>query len=266
MNICYGEYVELERWISNSIVPLFLLLLIFFIILYVSTDLISKEIISLMNILLIIITIVIIALGIFTFYKVTTVKISNIAASWEILSKQSKIYYYDNKIEVLYDIYRYKMITTGICFIVLSLISIINISFSFLFLDKLGFYWRPPLIARLNDERALRYIEYFKKFSQENKDDLNLDKEKEKLLPENARIEQVKQNKIEGIIDLVNTGNNTQLQSSNIKIKNEGNLNSNVNQNMNENDFDLDPIKNNDKKDDKNYLSNLRRKNKEPQK
>ena len=57
---------------------------------------------------------------------------------------------------------------------------------------------------------------------------LNLDKEKEKLLPENARIEQVKQNKIEGIIDLVNTGNNTQLQSSNIKIKNEGNLNYNV--------------------------------------
>ena len=266
MNICYGEYVELERWISNSIVPLFLLLLIFLIILYVAADLISKEIISLINILLIIITIVIIALGIFTFYKVTTVKISNIAASWEILSKQSKIYYYDNKIEVLYEIYRYKMITTGICFIVLSLISIINISFSYLFLDKLGFYWRPPLIARLNDERAVRYIEYFKKFSQEYKEDnMNSDKEKEKLLPENARIEQVKQNKIEGIIDLVNLGDNTQLQ--NFKNKDEGNVNSNVNnQNINENDFDLDPGNNNDKKDNINYLSNLRRKNKEPQK
>jgi len=266
MNICYGEYVELERWISNSIVPLFLLLLIFLIILYVAADLISKEIISLINILLIIITIVIIALGIFTFYKVTTVKISNIAASWEILSKQSKIYYYDNKIEVLYEIYRYKMITTGICFIVLSLISIINISFSYLFLDKLGFYWRPPLIARLNDERAVRYIEYFKKFSQEYKEDnMNSDKEKEKLLPENARIEQVKQNKIEGIIDLVNLGDNTQLQ--NFKNKDEGNVNSNVNnQNINENDFDLDPGNDNDKKDNINYLSNLRRKNKEPQK
>jgi hypothetical protein len=240
----------MQKWISNSIVPVCLMLLIFYIILYLASHHISKEILSIINILIIILTIILVALGIFSFYRASTVKMIEIAASWEILSKQSKIYYYDNKMETLYNIFHKKMIVTGICFIILSITAIINVFFSYLFLDKLTVYWRPPLKARLRDDRAKRYIEYYKKLKEEYKEDnLLKDKEKEILLPE----KDVNIRKIDRKSDLIGSGNNyAQLQNDNNVMKdNNDKLNAEYN-------YDVSV-----KKENKNYLSSLRRKNKD---
>jgi hypothetical protein len=247
LNICYGEKVEMQMWVSNSIVPVCLLLSILYIVLYLGSDLISKEIISGITIFLIILTVTIISIGVFSLFKAISVNMTDILSSWQTLSKQSQIYYYNNDVETLYKVYRTKMIVTGVCFIILSLISIINVALSFVFLDKLNISWRPPLIARLSDERALRYINYYNSFSHDPKEkNLNVDKEEEKLLSENE------EKKVENILD-VNPGGLTQefnigqLQFDNKLIEKDFN------------DMQVDK----EKKENKSYLNNLRRKNKD---
>jgi hypothetical protein len=174
----------MQKWVSNSIAPLCIILLFLYVILYFSSDLIYRPIIYVTNIFIIILLIVFIAVGIFTFGFAASTKITDIQSSWDILSNQSKIYYYDNDINVLHNTYFSKMMTTGGLYLLLGVMGVVNVCFAYQYYEKLTNDWRPPLRARLSDDRAQRYIDLYSKFNKDYKklyEMENFDKEKDKL-------------------------------------------------------------------------------------
>lgn len=192
MNICYGEKIEMQKWVSNAIAPIGVILLIFYTILYFASDYISKPIINFMNICIILMLICCLGFGVFSIIRAASITLDTINLSWNILSQQSKIFYYDNDVNVLFKTYQQKMFTTGGFFILLAVMSILLVCFSYTYYGKLENDWRPPLRARLSDERAHRYIELYSKF---NKD------YKRVSLMENYNSKRGSENKINNIIE-----------------------------------------------------------------
>jgi hypothetical protein len=226
MNICYGEKIEMQKWVSNAIAPIGVILLIFYTILYFASDYISKPIINFMNICIILMLICCLGLGVYSIARAASITLDTINTSWDILSQQSKIYYYDNDVNVLFKTYQQKMFTTGGLFILLGAMSILLVCFSYTYYGRLENDWRPPLRARLSDERAQRYIELYSKF---NKDYKRLS------MMENYNSKRGSENKIKDIIDGVVVDPNSQnIQQAKIeyqevnKINDEFNVDNNL--------------------------------------
>jgi hypothetical protein len=259
----------MQKWVSTSIVPLCLLMLIFYIVLYFASDLISKEIIGFINVLIIIMLVMFIGIGIYAFASAASIKLADLQNSWDTLSKQSKIYYYDNQIETLYSIYFSRMMITGGCYLILAVSGIVVICFSYQYLDKLTVNWRPPLRARLSDERAQRYIEMYKKFNSDYQKVQQMqnfagDKERERLLNNENH------NKIENIIENYNSNVPLTIQENNNNLNNINNLNQYEQINKKNDEFNvedspnlnlIDPNEN--KKNKRGLLNMLKRKKKD---
>jgi hypothetical protein len=236
MNICYGEKIEMEKWISDSIAPLGVILLFFYIFLYFASDLISKPTIKLINISILILVIFCIGLGIYTLASAGSKTVDNIKSSWDILSQQSKIYYYDNDVNVLLNTYHTKMYTTGGLYVLLAIMSIILVVFSFQYYEKLTNDWRPPLRARLSDERAQRYIDMYAKF---NKDYKRLS-QLENYSIDKKRSENKIDNIIDGVVDVQNNLDNPNNQQANVEYQEVNKLNDEFNVDVNENNENMD--------------------------
>lgn len=159
----------MQKWVSDSIAPLCVLLLFFYVILYFASDLISKGLIKIVNICIIILMVFFAGIGCYAIALGATAKLSDMQASWDILSAQSKTYYYDNSISTLLNTYVTKMVVTGALYVALLITGVIIIIFSYQFLGLLTNEWRPPLRARLSDERAKRYIDYYSKYNKDYK-------------------------------------------------------------------------------------------------
>jgi hypothetical protein len=176
LNVCYGEQIEMHRWVSNSIIPLCLFLLFFYIILYFASDLLAKFLIKVVNIFIIIVLIIFLAIGCYAIALASSQKLTDIQPSWNLLSKQSKIYYYNNDINVLLNTFHTKMIVTGALFLFLFLIGVLILIFSYQYyyiLAQTLYQWRPPLRSRLNDSRAKSMIDFYTKNDSEYKRLLN---------------------------------------------------------------------------------------------
>jgi hypothetical protein len=243
LNVCYGEVIEMQKWVSNSIVPLGLILLLLYIMLYSSSDSISKSVINISNILITIILIFFFGIGIFTIGFAASSKIDDLDSSWNLLSKQSKMYYYDNDINVLFSTYINKMMVTGILYLVQAVLGIIVICFSYRYHEKLTYDWRPPLRTRLSDERAKRYIDIYSKFNKDYKRLYELENfktDKDKIINKvNDIIDGVPDlpvrnlnNKRELIVDQINNNDNLNKQYDEVKksdnISNEESPNQNL--------------------------------------
>jgi hypothetical protein len=104
-------------------------------------------------------------MGIYIMLAASSKTLSEINASWDILSKQSQIYYYDNDSNKLLNTYKYKMFFTGSLFLLNAVMSAISLVFAYQYYQKLTNDWRPELRSRLSDSRAIRYIDLYSKFN-----------------------------------------------------------------------------------------------------
>jgi hypothetical protein len=153
------------KWVSNSIAPLGVLLLVSYILLYFSSDLIFKPLIKISTFVILILLLFFCGIGIYVMLAASSQTLSDITSSWDVLSKQSQIYYYDNDSNKLLSIYKYKMFFTGALFLLNAVMSLITLVFAYQYYQKLTNDWRPPLRSRLSDSRATRYIDLYSKFN-----------------------------------------------------------------------------------------------------
>ena len=88
-----------------------------------------------------------------------TVTSATIIYNWSILSHQTQIYYYNNSISTLANIYNTKMIVTGLLYLLITLINAVVLFYSLKLFCNLEEKWRPTLRSKFSDIRASRYIE-----------------------------------------------------------------------------------------------------------
>jgi len=137
MNVCYGEKIELQLWISNSIAPLCIIQLVLYISLYFSADSISKPAIKYISILLVIMILFYFGIGIYAIASAAATQLTDIQTSWDILSYQSKVFYYDNDIKVLFSTFNAKMMATAILYLLLAVLTLILVCFSYQYYERL---------------------------------------------------------------------------------------------------------------------------------
>ena len=172
--------------------------------------------------------------GLYAIIIIITTNYQNINDLWLVLSPLSRINYYKNDISYLSYIYYWKTIVTGILYISLAVTGTLAMVFSYQLFFAINDQWRPPLRSKLNDETALRYIDFYKKFNKdykilsELKDDMiplnQVDGEKDKLvLHEDQNKDKAINNNL-GIIkediDNEHKDNNIDLPSNNINNNN----------------------------------------------
>jgi hypothetical protein len=202
LNVCYGETIEMKRFVSSSIAPLLVILLVFLICLYFASDFISRGLIRLLNILIVIILVILLAIGAYAIFLGASIQISNLSDEWSILSYQSRSYYYSNDINVLKKTFSTNMLVTGGLYILISLLGMVIVIFSYQYYFKLTNEWRPPLRARLSDDRAQRYIELYSIYNKEYKRLYELEnKHKMDKLPPKKKDEQAEEVKLLEKID-----------------------------------------------------------------
>jgi hypothetical protein len=210
LNVCFGEAIEMQRWVSESIVPLCLILLFLYVSLYFTTELINRFFVKIITIFLIILVVIYLAIGIAALILGTTTKLEELRDTWNLLSSNSQLYYYENDIHNLYNGYYMKMVVTGslylTLFIIVGLLSIFNIQFY----KNLDNNWRPPLKSRLNDDRAERYINYYAKYNKDYKPLVNTKNKGGEL------------NKLE-LVDDVSILNNRQIGENKVVMQNQNN-------------------------------------------
>jgi hypothetical protein len=201
----------MERWISHSIAPLGVLLLLINIIIFFSADYISRIILKLANYLLIFTLILYFLLGIFSIVLAITQNADNsyIESHWNLLSSYSKIYYYNNDIKNLFDKFVFNMVLTGGFYLFTFIFGFFEVVFIYIYNDKISTHWRPPLRSKLRDERSERYIRHFNFYEKE----YNI----------------TKKNDVENNLALASASNNN---DNNMIKSDENNINNNENANL----------------------------------
>jgi len=202
----------MQRWISHTIAPMGVILLIAYVVIYFAADFISKIILQAFNLILIIIMLLYAVFGVYSIFLALQQSENSafIRNAWTLLSAYSKIYYYDNDIKMLYNSYFLRMLATGCVYLFIFICGFFLIIFSYIYTEKIDFIWRPPLRSKLRDERAQRYINYYGIYNKEYKMLLEMHNQDNKALNNN--------------IISSNNNNNIQLQDNNL---NYNNLNSN---------------------------------------
>jgi hypothetical protein len=182
LNVCFGEMIEINLWLSNTIVPFCLILLFLNITLYFSADYLAKSFIKILNILIIIMLVLFLVVGLYAIIQIISTNYQNITDLWMLLSPLSRVDYYKNDVNYLSYIYYWKMIITGILYLSLAATGALSMVFSYQLFFAINDQWRPPLRSKLTDETALRYIDFNKRF---NKDYKVLDELKDDMVPLN---------------------------------------------------------------------------------
>jgi len=159
-----------------GVILLFVLVTIYF-----AADFISKKILQTMNLILIIIMILYAIFGIYACILATqqSPQSTFIKSAWTYLSAYSKIYYYNNDINILYNTYFLHMILTGSIYLFIFIFGFFLIIFNYIYTEKIDFIWRPPLRSKLRDERAERYINHYARYNKEYKMLLELQEQKD---------------------------------------------------------------------------------------
>lgn len=234
----------MQRWISHSIAPLGIILLFLLIIVFFSADYISKKILQTCNLLLILLLILYLSFGIYTIVLATqqSTETTFIKNGWTLLSAYSKIYYYKNDINVLYQTYFLNMLVTGGIYLFIFLCTFFLMIFTYVYTEKIDIIWRPPLRSKLRDERASRYINYYSMYNKEYK----------MLLEMQNRTGEFKQNK-ESYPNYVNSNQYNNAENLALKSEDHNNKNQIYNPNNFENiNYDNSKINSQEVNDNKN--------------
>lgn len=249
----------MDYYVSTAIAPLCLIILFLYIVIYYAANLISKPVIRIFNILLLPIIIALMIVGTYALYKGNTMTLELINSSWDILSYQSRVYYYNNDIKELFNIYYRSMTVTGGLLILLGVSGILTFIFQCVLYFKLNVHWRPPLQSRLSDERAQRYINFYSKHNEEYKKLLESENAKK---PENftSNLDNIIEKADKDIIGLKPSLDAPILMDENAKLKDDFNSEK-KNEEFN---LDGDQLNQNDEiKPKKRILPSLRKKKKD---
>ena len=163
-NNCYGESYEMEYWLSQSIAPLGLIIISLTVGFYFSIEYIVKTILNTMIYVYVLLALILLSLGIYSIVVVKVNSVEKIQTQWAQLSIQSQVYYYNNSVQVLFDIYSYKMTTTGVFYIIYAIISFILAFLANKLTDSSFENWRPKLVSRISNDRAERLTKYYEKY------------------------------------------------------------------------------------------------------
>ena len=165
LNACYGENVEMIRWISALLFPFIIVSIIFLYLLYITINYLRQTPIRICAIIYGIISILFIVFGVITLIKGGKYNEDKASSDIKKLTKYELEYYGSNDYDATKQLeksFKYKMIFTGVLDIVIGIFGIIVVCLSVAFnslLSQTSFDWRPPLRSHVRMSRILKAIE-----------------------------------------------------------------------------------------------------------
>ena len=168
-NICYGEDIEMRRWISICLFPIIILSIFLLYILFDSINYLKKKIIMTCIIIYLIVSIFSIVLGIVSLADGSRYNEDNASSTINELSVNEREYYKElsgngDENEGLRKQYRIKMVVSGVIDLILGLAGILVFAFTVCFtslLSKTSFDWRPPLRSHIRPPRVKKAIQLY---------------------------------------------------------------------------------------------------------
>jgi len=186
LGVCLGEQIELEYYLSHSIIPLFIILIAINYLTYTAADYVLRTFMKFLFGFLFVYSFIFIAFSIYAFVLASQVKTDNTLFNnrWAELSPNSRLYYFSNDKLNLINAYFTKMIVTGVIYIFTGIVSILNCFFLWDYNDKISDNWIPLLKSRMTDENKKRLIDLKYKLSPNNQDNLmqNIIEERKPLI------------------------------------------------------------------------------------
>ena len=163
LNVCYGENIEMESWISISLFPLIIVSILLLYLLYSTINYLKKTAFIVCAIIYLFLSVYCIILAIFSFYYAFRRDDSEIENKFNSMTDNEK-YYYQNDENEVYRAYKIKMIWSGSFNLVLGFFGIIIFIISLLFntlLLQTTYDWRPPLRSHVRISRIKKSIELY---------------------------------------------------------------------------------------------------------
>ena len=172
LNACYGENVEMERWISACLFPLIIFSIFLLYLLFMTVNYLRQIPITIVIWIYLAVSITLVVIGIISIVKGSKYKLSDDNTAESVL-KDLTIFendYYENydkgksKVDNLKYLYYYKMVFTGSLNIIIGVMGVIIFIKSALFnslLSQTAFDWRPPLRSHIRISRIKKAIELY---------------------------------------------------------------------------------------------------------
>ena len=170
LNICYGEEIEMEKWISITLFPIIVVSIILLYLLFDSVNYLKRKIIMVCIVIYFILSLFLIILGIYSIILGFRYDEDDDAAeALKGLTKLEKKYYeYLNTDKEektnLANEYWNKMVASGIIDIILGFFGFIVFTLTICFtslLSKTSFDWRPPLRSHIRPPRVKKAIHLY---------------------------------------------------------------------------------------------------------
>jgi len=232
LGCCFGEKVELEYYLSHSIIPLFIILIAMNYLTYTAADYVLRTMMKFLFSILFVYSGVFLGFGIYAVVLASQLKTDNtlFTSRWNLLSLNSKMYYFSNSMTNLINSYFTKMIVVGVIYLFTGIVTVLNCFFLWDYNDKISDNWKPQLKSRMSDEKKKKYIDLKSKLSNNNQENLrqNINDEGKPLInsPVNSNLENLENNGL-------NIDNN--INNANIEVNANVDANANANSNVNNN-------------------------------
>ena len=176
LNICYGEEIEMDKWISHSLFPSIILSIIILYFLSGTITYLKKSALIFCAIIYFLLSIYLFIIGVISLYNGINNKMSKALKD---LTFYEKKYYenYRSKNDGEWSLkyhYRYKMIVSGGINLFLSLMGAVVFIFTICFnslLSQTTYDWRPPLRSHVRIQRITKAIDLY---TQNNESFVNL--------------------------------------------------------------------------------------------
>ena len=170
LNACYGENIEMERFISSLLFPFIIISIFLLYLLYVTVNFLRQTAIKISLIIYTIFSLLFIVIGIYSLVKGLQYNDEMAERVIKTLTKYEIDYYReiykdnDNEEKHLKRVFTYKMVFTGILDLILGFLGIIIVIASIVFnslLSQTTFDWRPPLRSHVRIARIKKAIELY---------------------------------------------------------------------------------------------------------
>ena len=162
-NVCYGEKIEMEEWISISLFPLIILSIFLLFVLNASINYLKRTLIMVCTIIYLILSIFSIVLGIISIFEGCTYKVENAEKVFKDFTEYEKNYY-SKKSDNLRFKYFQKMVGSGILDLIIGVAGVAIFFMTLLFtsyLSKTAFDWRPPLRSHIRFSRIKKAVRLY---------------------------------------------------------------------------------------------------------
>jgi len=163
-NVCYGEDIEMKKWVSISLFPLIGLSIFLLYILNTSINYLKRTLMMICINIYLALSIFAIMLGIYSIVKACELKTEDVEVekNYKKLSPFEQEYYGNR--DNLRNKFKQKMLGTGIIDLILGAAGVIIFLMTLLFssyLSKTNFDWRPPLRSHIRFPRIKKAIQLY---------------------------------------------------------------------------------------------------------